>query len=128
MNDTLLGVLVGGLIGWVAPLLTLHFTERRWKLEALIALLRDERARMERTYEDTLRNFATGTIENSYSSNMTADFLVLMPKEIGDLYVAHMKDREKSEEKIKSTYLEMASAMKRDLRARDEAIKLLLHK
>jgi len=49
-------------------------------------------------------------------------------QEIGDLYLAHMKDREKSDQKIKGTYLELASAMKRDLRTRDDAIKSLLQR
>ena len=81
---------------------------------------------MEGIYEGALKSFATGAGENSYSSNMSADFMVLMPKEIGDLYFAHMSDREKSEQKTKSTYLDLAAAMKRDLKARDEAIKSLL--
>jgi gas vesicle protein len=126
MNDTLLGVLAGGLIGWIAPLLTLRYSERRWKTEALIALFQAERERMESMYESALKSFATGAAENNYSSNMTADFMVLMPKEIGDLYIAHMKDCEKSDQKTKGTYLDLAAAMKRDLKARDEAIKSLL--
>ena len=126
MNDTLIGVLVGGLIGWIAPLLTLRYSERRWKVEALVTLLQLERERFGGIYETALKTFAAGATEDSYSSNMTADFMVLMPRDIGDIYLGHMNDREKSEQKNKSTYLELAAAMKRDLKARDEAIKSLL--
>lgn len=127
MSEVLIGVLIGGLIGWVSPLLTLKYAERRWKFEARVAHLKSERQRMEVLYERNLPLFAEGAAGNSYSSNMSSDMLVLMPKEVMDIFLAHMADKDKTGEKLKSTYLELAAAMKRDLRARDAEVWKLLN-
>ena len=86
MNETLIGVVLGGLIGWIAPLLTLRYSERRWKKEALVAILKLERDRMEGLYDRTLQSFLEGATKNSYSSNMTADMLILMPNEVSEIF------------------------------------------
>jgi gas vesicle protein len=126
MSDALFGVLIGGIIGWIAPLLTLRYGERRWRFETKLAHLRTERARFEKLYEDALKLFGEGAVKNGYSIPMIADFLVLFPKELGDMFEKHMRNTEKTEESIRATVLELAAAMKRDLRARDEEIRKLL--
>ncbi len=128
MTETLIGVVVGGLIAWIAPLMTLRYAERRWKFEARLSELKSERQRFEQLYEKNLPLFREGAEGNSYSSDMMSDILVLMPKEIGDMFLAYMEDTDKSKVRMKHFYLELASAMKRDLKARDDAILRLLSK
>jgi len=126
MNDTLWGVFVGGLIASIAPLLTLIYGERRWKTEALMSQLRGERDKIEATYERALQHFGEGAAENSYSISMIADFLVLMPKNISNLFIEHMLDTSKTADKTKERSLEIASAMRHDLNSRDQAIRNLV--
>ncbi len=57
---------------------------------------------------------------------MIADFMVLFPKELGEIFEKHMSNKDKSEERIRGTVLQLAAAMKRDLRFRDEEIRELL--
>jgi len=125
MNDALIGVVVGGLIAWVAPLITLRYTERRWRFEAKMNYLKSERDRFEKLYEVNLERFAKGITENSYSSEMSAEIFALMPKEIGVLYDSWMEEKEKDDYKRRVAYLEMASAMKQDLAKRDAEIRAL---
>lgn len=126
MSDALLGVLIGGVIGWIAPLLTLRYGERRWRFETKLAHLKAERERFEGLYEEALKLFGEGAAQNGYSIPMIADFMILFPKELGEIFEKHMRNREKTEESIRSTVLELAAAMKRDLRSRDEEIRKLL--
>jgi gas vesicle protein len=128
VTDTLIGVIVGGLIAWVAPLMTLRYSERRWKFEAMLSAAKTEREKFEQLYEKTLQDFADGMTTNSYSSNMMSDILILMPKEIGDIFNAHMEDLDRSETRMKHTYFDLAAAMKRDLKARDGELRRLLEK
>jgi hypothetical protein len=128
MTETFIGVVVGGLIAWIAPLMALRYSERRWKFEALLSELKSERQRLEQLYERNLQLFGEGAANSSYSSNMMSDILVLMPREIGDMFQTHIEDKDKSKTRMKHFYLELASAMKRDLRARDDAILRLLSK
>jgi hypothetical protein len=125
VSEVLIGVVIGGLIAWIAPLLTLRYGERRWKFEARINHLKSERQRMEALYEKNLPLFAEGMATNGYSSNMSSEMMILMPKDIGDLFLAHMADKTKTDEKSRATYLELAAAMKLDLKARDEEIRNL---
>lgn len=128
MPDAVIGVIIGGLIAWVAPLLTLRHSERRWRFEAKLDYLRLERDRFEKLYEANLEIFGKGMMENTYSSSMMADVLVLMPKEIGEIFEAWMKEKDKTELKKKYVYMEMAAAMKRDLVRRDSEIRGLFGK
>jgi gas vesicle protein len=125
MNEALIGVVVGGLVAWVAPLLTLRYTERRWKFEAKLSYLKSERDRFEKIYETNLKRFATDVADNSYSSEMSAEILTIMPEEIKELYVAWMADKNKDDTKRKHACLNMAIAMKKDLAKRDSDIKAL---
>lgn len=126
MSDALFGVLIGGLIGWVAPLLTLRYGERRWRFETKLAHLKAERDRFEGLYEEALKLFGEGVAKNSYSTSMIADFMVLFPKELGEIFEKHMRNKEKTEESLRRAVLELAAAMKRDLRSRDDEIRKLL--
>jgi gas vesicle protein len=124
--EALIGVVVGGLIAWIAPLLTLRYSERKWRFEAKLNYLKAERDRFEKLYESALEKFVNGMAEGRYSINTIADFLVLMPKEIGDMFEEWMKKKEKDESEMRVAHLEMAAAMKRDLAKRDAEIKRLL--
>lgn len=126
MSDALFGVLLGGLIGWIAPLLTLRYGEKRWRFEIKLTHLKADRDRFERLYEEALKLFGEGAATNSYSTPMIADFLVLFPREISEIFEKHMHNKEKSEEGILGTVLELAAAMKRDLRSRDDEIRKFL--
>ncbi len=128
MNDALVGVVIGGLVAWVAPLLTLRYTERRWRFEAKMNYLKSERERFEKLYEINLKRFSEGIEDNSYSSVMSAEVLTIMPKEIKELYVRWIANKEKDESKRKGVYLDMALAMNKDLAKRDSEIRELFEK
>lgn len=128
MNDTLLGVLVGGLIGWITPLLTLRYSERRWQFEAKLNHLKSERDKSESLYERTVVALEERNDDKLLSIKMLADITVLMPEEVRtafDLYIESSVE-DISESRVK--YLEFIAAMKRDLKQRDSAINALFPK
>lgn len=127
ISEALAGVVVGGLIGWVAPLLTLRYGERRWKHEALIAHMKAERDRFEAMYEKNLRLLSEGLNEGSYHITMVSEMIVLSPKEVRDVFQAFMKPGQ-SADAMRGAYLELASAMNRDLKVRDAEILEMLGK
>ncbi len=128
MNDTLLGVLVGGLIGWITPLLTLRYSERRWQFEAKLNHLKSERDKFESLYERAVAALEERDDEKLLSIKLLADITVLMPEEVRtafDLYIESSVD-DNPEAKVK--YLEFIVAMKNDLKQRDSAIDALFQK
>jgi hypothetical protein len=123
MSEPLIGVVVGGLIAWIAPLITLRYTERKWQFETKINYLKSERDRDEMDYEVNFERFGNEIIDNLYSSEMAAEVLALMPKEIGDFYKEWMAEKDKDDSKRKVAYFKMASKMKLDLANRDKEIR-----
>ena len=123
MSDTLIGVIIGGLIGSIAPLSTLMLGHHRWKREAKLEYLKSERVRLESMFERTLEQFADGTKTNSYSSNMGSDIMVLMPSEVSERYFDFMKDKDKTELKCKHAYMDLAVEMKKVLLSLDTEIR-----
>lgn len=91
-----------------------------------VAHLKSERDRAETMYEKILSQFGEGMVKNSYPSNMTSDLVVFCPPEIVEVFKVFMREKDKTEEKCKSVYFELAAAMKRDIRARDAEIREIL--
>jgi gas vesicle protein len=115
MSHTLIGVLIGGAIGSVAPVATLLFNHLHWKREAKLTHLKQERQRLEELCEKNLKRFAIAMDENLYPTDMTTDMAVSMPKEIFDVYDKYMLKRDQSVQAKKSAYLDVALAMKKAL-------------
>lgn len=122
MSETLLGVLIGGLIGSVAPLATLIFNHYHWKREAKLAHLKTERTRLEQLFEKNLALLGEAMANNSYPSTMSAEIAVLMPKKVSEQYNNFMNGGDRSEKACKVVYLEIALAMNHSLATIDKKI------
>jgi len=123
MSDTLIGVIIGGVIGSIAPFSTLVLGHYRWKREAKLEYLKAERIRLEGLFEKTLAKLAEGMKKGSYSSDMTSDIVVLMPKEVSEKYWEFITDKDKTELKQKHAYMDLAVEMKKALASLDSDIR-----
>lgn len=125
-SEAIVGVLVGGIIASIAPLAHLVADHHRWKRETKLAHLREERRRLEQMYTDTLAKLGKAMAENSYPSDVMADILVLMPKDVGEHFEAWMDDKNKDDTKGKHAYMNICVAMKRSLADIDQRIRRLI--
>ena len=126
MSETLIGVVIGGLIASIAPVFTLLIDHRRWRNESQLAYLKSERKNLEILYGKNLKRFSKALAENSFSSDMISDFLLSMPKEVSETFKAFMADPNKTEKKCKQFYLNIAAAMRESLNDIDGKIKRLI--
>lgn len=127
MSETLFGVMIGGLLASIVPVLTLFTDSRRWSREKQLDHLASERARLEALFSRTLEYLNSAMTENSYSSQMISDIMVLMPKPISDRFDAWMMEKPKDELKAKSAYLDICLEMKIALAGIDAKIAALIH-
>lgn len=123
MSDVLIGVLVGGLIASIAPLVTAAYQHRRWRRESTLKHLRSERRSMERLFAENLRKLSDGIANNSYDTQMIADIAVFMPRVIGDLFEEWMHLQPKDPQAAKNTYLSICVEMKKVLANLDAQIR-----
>lgn len=112
MSETLIGVLIGGVIGVIAQVVTLVFNYLHWKRDAKLAHLRAERTRFEQLFKKTLARLGKTMQKNSYPSEMMADIYVLMPKEISELLRNFMKEKDITLGNSQKTYLLIAEGVR----------------
>ncbi len=80
MSEILIGVIIGGLIASISPVFTLVIDHRRWKRESKLTYLMSERKNLETLYSKNLRRFSKAIAENSFSSDMISEFLLIDAK------------------------------------------------
>ena len=126
MSETLIGVLIGGVLSSFGTWVIIAVQHKRWVVETRIARLNLKREKLEEVYEKTLSNLGTAMTENSYSSNMTSDIDFLFPEEVSKTFAEFMAEKPKSELKLKQGYYNIASAMKKSLNKIDDEIDSLV--
>ena len=126
MLDTLLGVIIGGMIASVTPIVMLILDRKRWHRQSTLEQLRFERKRHEKIFRENLKRFSKAIAENSYPSDMIMDFILTMPNEISIIFKEFLADPNKTDEKPKKTYLNVISSMKKILSDIDKKIENII--
>jgi hypothetical protein len=122
MFDTLVGVIIGGLIASMTPIVMLILDHRRWQRQATLEQLRFERKRLEKIFRENLKRFAKAIAENSYPSDMIMDFILTMPKEVSTKFKEFLADPNKTDARCKKAYINLVSSMKKILSDIDSRI------
>ena len=115
MSDILLGVIIGGLIASITPIVMIILDHRRWQRQSKIEQLRFEQRRLERIFRGNLKRFSKAITENSYPSDMIMDFILTMPQEVSTKFKEFLADPNKTDEKCKKAYINVVSSMKKNL-------------
>ncbi len=122
MSDTLLGVIIGGLIASIGPLITLKMNHTKWKCEKKLEYLKEKRNKLEKACSGTLTKIAEGILKNNYSSDMMSDIDFLFPEKVSKAFENLMKEDDKTELKMQKHYYLIARAMKQSIAELDEDI------
>ena len=126
MSDTLLGVIIGGLIASITPIVMIILDHRRWQRQSKIEQLRFDQRRLERIFRGNLKRFSKAITENSYPSDMIMDFILTMPQEVSAKFKEFLADPNKTDEKCKKAYINVVSSMKKILYDIDSKIENLI--
>ena len=115
MSDTLIGVIIGGMIASITPLVMLILDHRRWQRESKLEHLKSDRKRLEKLFKKNLQRLSKAIAKNSYPSDMIMDFLLTMPKEISILFKEFLADPNKTDSRCKKAYMSIFLSMKKTL-------------
>ena len=126
MLDTLLGVIIGGMIASVTPIVMLILDRRRWHRQSTLEQLRFERRRLEKIFRENLKRFSKAITENSYPSDMIMDFILTMPEEISSKFKEFLADPNKTDAKVKKAYINAVLSMKKILSDIDSKIENII--
>lgn len=126
MSEILIGVIIGGMIASITPLVMLILDHRRWQRESKLEHLRSERKRLERMFRENLQRLSKAISKNSYPSDMMMDFLLTMPKEISILFKEFLADPNKTNSRCKKAYMSIVLSMKKTLSEIDSKIENII--
>ena len=126
MPDILLGVIIGGLIASITPIVIIILDHRRWQRQATLEHLRLERKRLEKVFRENLKRFSKAISENSYPSEMIMDFILTMPEEVSTKFKEFLADPKKTDVTCKKVLINVVSIMKKSLFDIDHEIESLI--
>ena len=126
MPDILLGVLIGGLIASITPIVMIFLDHRRWRRQSTLEQLRFERQRLERIFRGNLKRLSRAITENSYPSDMIMDFILTMPKEVSSRFKDFLADPNKTDATGKKVYVDLVLSMKKTLSDIDSKIENII--
>ena len=127
MSDILLGVIIGGLVASVTPIVMIILDRRRWQQQATLEQLRFERNRLEKVFRENLKRFSKAIAENSFPSDVVMDFILTMPTEVSTKFKEFLADPNKTDAKSKKVYINLAASMKKTLSDIDNKIEDIIY-
>ena len=126
MPDILLGVIIGGLIASITPIVMIILDHRRWQRQATLEQLRLERNRLEKMFRENLKRLSKAISENSYPSDMIMDFILTMPKEVSTKFKEFLANPKKTDTTSKKALINVVSSMKKSLSDIDHEIENII--
>lgn len=126
MPDILLGVIIGGFIASITPIIVIILDHRRWQRQATFEQLRLEQKRLEKMFRENLKKFSKAISENSYPSDMIMDFILIMPSEISIKFKEFLANPNKTDAVCKKTIINVVSLMRKNLSDIDNEIERII--
>lgn len=132
MSETLLGVIIGGVIGSVGTFASLFIQNKQWKKEKHIELLKSRRADLERLYRELTPILYEKTSPTRVFGNIISVYGVSIPNEIlkAIIEIGTLENEGKGDEDTKAEHLlktaEVIFKMRASLEKLDKEIADLL--
>ena len=126
MPDILLGVIIGGLIASITPIIMIILDHRRWKRQARLEQRRLERIRLEKVFRENLKRLSKAISENSYPSDMIMDFILTMPEGVSTKFKEFLANPNKTDATCKKAFINVVTSMKKSLSDIDQEIESII--
>lgn len=126
MSDTLLGVIIGGLIASIAPLFNLVMEQKKTRRAERLMFLKEKRAQLNQAFSEAEEKLNASLDRDEFEPNMVFDFMRLFPKNVYEAFDAMMLEKDRRPEKLRHHYHEIVSAMKTALAEVDSQIERLV--
>ena len=126
MSDTLLGVIIGGVIAILGQSISLFINHIKWKKENRIQYLQNKRQKLEEIFKKVNEELSKGIENNDYSYDAITDVLYLCPDIVVDAFSQFMKQIDESPKKNSRNLNHITDAMKVSLSEIESQIEKLI--
>lgn len=122
MPETLIGVVVGGLLSGLGTWLALLVQMRRWRTQPQLSYLKEKRDRLHNDCQRIIEMLPKARAENSYPISMLSEMDFLFPESASKAFADMMQDKDKDEKSRKGHHYLIARAMRNEVRLINEEI------
>ncbi len=126
MSETLLGVLIGGAIASIVPIINIILEHHRWKRQAKLEFLKQERSQLTNLYSEIYKNLSVALDKNAYPIDLATNIEIFLPKEINEEFWKLMEKNKKGETNKRTILYNVSADMKINLKKIDDEIKKLI--
>ena len=126
MSEALLGVLIGGFIASIVPIINLTLEHRRWKRQAKLEFLKQERTRLTQLYSELYEELSAALNDNNYPIDMATSIQIFLSDEINKEFWSLMKKNKKDRVDKQTTLFNISAEMKIHLKKIDDEIRELI--
>jgi hypothetical protein len=107
MSETLIGVVIGGLIASITSIAQLIYNHFHWKRETNFTYLKEHRLRLERKNDEILEMVSRALSEDIISNKLASELLVHMPKSAAKLFDDYLAKKDRSIEAQRVLFFNM---------------------
>ncbi len=119
----LVGVVLGGMIGIVGQLVSIHLENKKWKKEKLIEDLRIKKHNLENKYAEALPEVRKSLDAEYINAEVALDMIHYFPENVQDAFRTLMNPLEHNTGTKRSNYFKLISEVKKSLNNIDAEIK-----
>ena len=125
MSETLIGVVIGGLIASITSIAQLIYNHFHWKRQTKFAYLKEHRLKLERKNDEILEMLSKALAEDIYSNKLVSEILVHMPKSATKVLYDYLDKKDHSIEAKRALIFDMTIELSIALGEIDDQIKKL---
>ncbi len=128
MSDTLIGVIIGGVLASVVPIISLFQQYGQWKKEKKLMYLQQERERLRELYTNSYKKIIEETVLEKNTPEFLSEILFLLPEKIRMEFMTFRSNAKTIPDDKKVEYLFVLSdQMKKSLDDIDRQIEIILN-
>lgn len=127
MSDTLLGVLIGGAIASITPIITITIEYKKWKKDKRIDFLKLKREKLETSFKDASEKITIGMQDGKFSVDTLSDFDFLFPKNVSEALQKFMNEEYRSPKTTLFHNYEINREMKKALSELDHQLEEIIN-
>ena len=122
MNDTIIGVVIGGVIASFGTGISMWLNHKQWKAEQKIKVLESKKNKFETLSIKTLDSLKDGMENNKYSSDMISNILIIFPKNVSKKFTDFMSKKNKTTQDLQDSFLNISLEIKKVIADIDKEI------
>lgn len=126
MTETLQGVIIGGSIASIIPIIAMINDHIKWKKERKIEYLKMKKDKLEQKFKDVYKEISEGKIKEKYPVDVVSDITSILSENVSAEITKFIYLKSDDHEKVILALYDISRAMKVELKDIEKEIELVI--